>query len=536
MPEDNRAPAWFWPAALSCAAALLVVELIFLPLPGLQQDEVLFLKPFLQGNAAPLMLMDYVGSLKSWLYWPIFSIWSPGVWSVRLPVCLVSGATLLVFTALVRRVAGPLAAILASSLLASDACFILTNVFDWGPVALLILASVAMLALGQRFLVSRKVAWLAAASLIAGLSLWNKTAFIFPLAGIAIAGLVCYSRRLREIPGREFLIVAGSFVAGISPLLLFNIESSGATLVAASHLEASPGAEKLLILQRTLDGRVLEHYMFRSAPDEKLDLRGTSLPVIVERWYKDSRLGPGSGLLAALLLSLLALPFLRRSTLFRSLTFAWLAFLISALFMFVLRDAGSGPHHTMLLYPGPHFIVAGTAVAVAQLRPRFAALAVGVVLLIVGSNAWLIRNYYVAARDNGFSVFWTDALPHLSSTIRSKGMPAAFLDWGIEDNLRVESAGAIIPADPGTPSEGVLYVGHCPGYVLDQDRIRRFDVAANAAGLARINPESVRDREGTQIFCIFSLARMPRLTGPHAAFAPGLAQAAAAHTAEAFPR
>ncbi len=515
MPEDNRTPGWFWPAALCCAAALLIVELIFLPLPGLQQDEVLFVRPFLHGNTPSLMLMDYVGALKSWLYWPIFRLWSPGVWSVRLPVCLVSATTLLVLATLVLRVAGPVAAILASLLLASDASFILTNVFDWGPVALLLLASVAILALGQRFVVwgkvvSGQVAWLAAASLIAGLSLWNKAAFIFPLAGMTIAGLVCYPRNLRKIPGREFLIAAASFIAGVSPLLFFNVGSSGATIAAASHLETAPAAEKLLMLQRTLDGRDLEHYMFRSAPDEKLELRGASLPVLVEGWYKDSRLGPGSGLLPALLLSLLALPFLRRSTLSRPLTFAWLALLVSALFMFLLRDAGSGPHHTVLLYPAPHFIVAATAVAIAELRPRLASLAIGAVLLIVASNTWLIRNYYVTARNNGFSVFWTDALPDLAKTVRLKGMPAAFLDWGIEDNLRVESGDAIHLADAATPAEGVLYVSHCPAYVLDEDRGHRFDLAARTAKLVRVNPESIRDREGTPIFCLFSLGGIPR--------------------------
>jgi hypothetical protein len=489
---------------------LLIVELIFLPLPGLQQDEVLFVRPFLHGNAPALMLMDYVGALKSWLYWPIFRLWSPGVWSVRLPVCLVSATTLLVLAALVLRVAGPVAAILASLLLASDASFILTNVFDWGPVALLLLASVAILALGQRFLVSGKVAWLAAASLIAGLSLWNKAAFTFPLAGMAIGGLVCYFPNLRKISGREFLIAAASFIAGVSPLLFFNVGSSGATIAAASHLETAPAAEKALMLQRTLDGRDLEHYMFRSAPDEKLELRGASLPVLVEGWYKNSRLGPGSGLLPALILSLLALPFLRRSTLCRPLTFAWLALLVSALFMFLFRDAGSGPHHTVLLYPAPHFIVAATAVAIAELRPRLASLAIGAVLLIVASNTWLIRNYYVAARNNGFSVFWTDALPDLANAIRSKGMPPAFLDWGIEDNLRVESGDTVHLADAATPAEGVLYVGHCPAYVLDEGRARRFDLAARAAKLVRVNPESIRDREGTPIFCLFSLGGIPR--------------------------
>jgi hypothetical protein len=488
----------------------LIVELIFLPLPGLQQDEVLFLRPFLRGNTASLMLMDYVGALKSWLYWPIFSIWSPGVWSIRLPVCLVSVATLLGFASLIRRVAGPLAGILAALLLASDASFIFTNVFDWGPVAFLLFASVALLTLGQWFLVSGRGIWLAAAGLIAGLALWNKAAFIFPLAGIAIAGMSCYSRNLRKISGRQFLVAAASFVVGVSPLLFFNMRTSGATFAAASGLETSPLAEKWLMLQRTLDGRSLEHYMFRSVPDEELALQGASLPILVEAWFKTSRLGPGSGLLAALVLSFFTLPFLRRSTLFRSLSFAWLAFLASALFMFVLRDAGSGPHHTVLLYPAPHFIVAGTAVAIAQLRPRFARLTIAAVLVIAASNTWLIRNYYVAARDNGFSVFWTDGLPDLARTVRSRGMPAAFLDWGIEDNLRVQSGDTIIPADAGTPTEGVLYVGHCPGYVLDEDRARRFDLLANAAKLVRVNPESIRDREGAQIFCLFSLGGIPR--------------------------
>jgi len=34
--------------------------------------------------------------------------------------------------------------------------------------------------------------------------------------------------------------------------------------------------------------------------------------------------------------------------------------------MFVFRDAGAGPHHTVMLYPAPHFIVAASAAAVME--------------------------------------------------------------------------------------------------------------------------------------------------------------------------
>src|ERR1035441_438384 len=80
----------FWCACLVAAAGLLAIEMSFLTLPGIQQDEALFLQPFLHGgwslfsvaiggSRLPVMLMDYIGCLKTWLYWPIFQIWHPGV-------------------------------------------------------------------------------------------------------------------------------------------------------------------------------------------------------------------------------------------------------------------------------------------------------------------------------------------------------------------------------------------------------------------------------------------------------------------------
>jgi hypothetical protein len=41
----------------------------------------------------------------------------------------------------------------------------------------------------------------------------------------------------------------------------------------------------------------------------------------------------------------------------------WLAFLFTAGLMVMFGDAGAGPHHTVLMYPAPHFIVAATIAA-----------------------------------------------------------------------------------------------------------------------------------------------------------------------------
>src|ERR1019366_5818241 len=87
---------------------LLALQLCFLAGPGIEEDEALFVAPFLRGASSlyewrwgafriPVMSMDYLGALKSWLYWPLFRLWHPGVWSMRFPACVLSVVTLLLF-------------------------------------------------------------------------------------------------------------------------------------------------------------------------------------------------------------------------------------------------------------------------------------------------------------------------------------------------------------------------------------------------------------------------------------------------------
>ena len=512
----------FWCACLVAAAGLLAIEMSFLTLPGIQQDEALFLQPFLHGGSSlfsvaiggsrlPVMLMDYIGCLKTWLYWPIFQIWHPGVWSIRLPVCIVSAGTLLVFAGLVRRVANGSVAFCAALLLGTDASFLFTNAFDWGPVALLLVGAVAFIALLVRSRRPQARLELAAAFLLAGVLLWYKTVFAFPLAGISIAFVAVFPRQVRRrLTPASLATAAASLLVGASPLLLFNVRTHGATLAASSYLERVPVAEKLTMMRLTLDGKALEHYMFRSSPGEILPLHGAPLGQLVASWYAQSSLGPGSFLFAALALSAGALAFIAKSRLFRPIVFAWVAGIATTAFMLAFRDAGAGPHHTVLVYPAPQFIVAATIAALAErLGGRLRRwVAIGAVGLVMSSNCVLLANYRRAALRNGFSVYWTDATRELAADIRKAGKPAAFLDWGIEAGTRIESGDTVQVAAPDPPRTGILYVTHYDGYRIDEAATSKIRGFAISHGLA-MPGKTIVDSHGREIFFFFELRSDP---------------------------
>ena len=495
---------------LAICAALLAIELAFLPLPGIEHDEALFVMPWLQSNAAlyswhigkldvPVMSMAYLGAVKSWLYWPLFRVWRPGVWSMRLPECFISILILVLFADLARRVSSARIALAAALFLAADGVFIMANLFDT-TASLQLLGAAALLNLLAR----RRFA---AACFVAGISLWTKASFLFPLAGIALAFALVYPRSvLQAATLRNLALSMAALIAGAAPLIDFNLRNHAATLQATGSLISVPPAEKVMMMRRTLDGRAYEHFMFRSTPGEILPMQGASLGDLALRWYRDSAFHPGSFLLPALGLALLGLPVLRGSPLFQPVLFAWAAFAGTFLSMFFLADAGAGPHHTVLVYPAPHFIVAATAAALCAKLPYWRGIAFATCcVLIAGSGLCLLGQYYRAGLRNGFSVFWTDGLSNLARQVRAEGRPAAVVDWGIYNGLRIETGGQREISEDPTPREEVVYVSHCPGYMIDESRYRDFEHILGASRLHVSDLRNIPDRQGHPVFCIFRL-------------------------------
>jgi hypothetical protein len=167
--------------------------------------------------------------------------------------------------------------------------------------------------------------------------------------------------------------------------------------------------------------------------------------------------------------------------------------------MLLYPSAGSGPHHTVLLYPAPQFIVAATACALAELLrpPRKAALAVwAVALLLVTANLWLLGGYYSAGRRNGFSAIWTNGDQNLARVIAAAHLPVAIIDWGLQNPLQIATGDRVEIVAPAPVRPGVLYLSHCDGYVIVESRSRDFLPLLRQTGV-------VNDPQGAPMFCLF---------------------------------
>src|SRR3984957_16304371 len=185
-------------------------------------DEALFAGPYYQPAARefrlrlfhhdlPLMVMTYIGTLKPLLYWPLIAIFRSGfeahplraAWVLRLPTVLAGGLTVFLFFYLAKRSAGRRTAAVAALLLASDPAFLLTNTFDWGPVALEHLLLVTACFFLVKYAQDSIRRDLLLGFIFLGLALWNKAVFVWALAGLICATLSVFCRELSKMISRR---------------------------------------------------------------------------------------------------------------------------------------------------------------------------------------------------------------------------------------------------------------------------------------------------------------------------------------------
>jgi len=224
----------WWPAAI-LPLLFFLLGWVFLPYAGLQQDEVLFATPdYHQLSSSvftvpvgqyhlPVMLLSYLGALKTWLFAPVLMRIRPSYLSLRLPPLLIGAMTIGIFVWFLAKVHNRKAALVAGLLLATDTIFLLTTCFDWGPVVLQHFLTVAGIALVAKFATDGSRDALFCAFLAFGLCMWDKALFSWMLIGLTVAVLAVFPRELWSRCTRANLgrAVAG-FCLGALPLLIYN--------------------------------------------------------------------------------------------------------------------------------------------------------------------------------------------------------------------------------------------------------------------------------------------------------------------------
>jgi len=503
---------------------------LLLPQLGIQTDEAIFVggiyerhaayyKCEILGQSIPLMLLSYLGTLKSLIYAVVFAFCTPTPASTRLPVLLIGVLTIWLFSVLLVRIAGRAAAIAGAVLLATDPTFLLTDLFDWGPAALQHLLLVAgMLALFRYYESERRI-WLASGCFLYGVAMWDKALFIWSLTAMAVAGMVIFPRTLWRLATWRAAGIGGlAFVIGAWPLIWFNIERPGETFRGTAAYSTAGFGYKSALLAKTLAGGGLFGYLAREDFDGAAPLEAEDLPARVAGQIGELFGHRRYGLLpAAFLASVLLIPFLLRARVpgLGAGMFALLCSVFVFAEMALNARTGWSVHHIVLLWPFPHLAVAVMwARAVQKFRRPGRAFYAMLLILVAFSNLIVLNEYYRLMRRNGGGLPWTDAIYPLSGFLKT--IPATQImpiDWGMFDNLRLLSAGTL-PIRSGVDDHreavrqwlrtpATVFVSHTDAHQIFAGVNRRLDEIAREEGFRREPVQVVADRNGRRIFQIF---------------------------------
>ena len=537
----------------------LALSVFLIPYAGIQEDEALFTTPLYLhiGNEfrvrilhhdVYMMVISYIGALKTALFVPIFSLFGANAWSLRLPVVLLGAGTVFVFYFIAEQSAGRWAALLAALLLATDPVFLLTNTFDWGPVAvehILLVTGVFCVARANRSegtMASRPISphgplpggllrlarsgserkYLILGFLCFGLALWDKAVFVWALAGLTAAGLLVFWPELSKMATRSNLrTAAAAFLVGILPLVVYNVRHKSATLRENAHFDPRGPIHKWTQLENALNGSSLFGYMvseeWRPNPKPAATCIGRA-----SVWLRD-RLGErrSTGLYYVFSLLVIAVPLwwtlraARFSLVFMTVT--WLA-------MALTRDAGGAAHHVVLLWPFPIlFLATGVGRAFRAHRRVWRLLAAYAAAALIAMNLVVLNQYVAQFERYGPSETFTDGIYPLSDDLTAfAGRPVYVIDWGMANPLAFLHQGRLNlkfgsgPLMDDSPSEaqqkavramianpGAVFVAHIAGEEMFPMVNERLDRVAASLGFRKELLQTAADSNGRPRFEVF---------------------------------
>lgn len=484
------------------------------------------------GVDLPLMVQDYIGALNVYLALPFLGLTGIGVPNLRILSVLTGLAALLsleraisTWMAMHRRDIRPhatpisVAGLIAVTLLAASSSFVFWSrqgIFVTNLTQPLVFVSIWQ-GLGWLRTGRTRALWFSAFA--GGLALYAKLLSIWIIGPFALlAGGWWLWQRKRghdaapplSIGAAAGMIVA--FLAPLTPLLLFNMQTGGTFIAVSGNLGQSYyGVENSAVLQnlplrarqigQTLSGEHLWYLggLFRNPLAPWLALLAVMIG-LVRRWQL--MLGP-------LLLT--------------GFAFAFSLFTISDLFI----------THYALLQP---LLIAVAGIGLATLWPydgglrneawsrarrRAAAVAMtAIVVLWLALDVNASTRYHAALQASGGLADHSDATYHLAYTLQYNGFGAPIaLDWGLDAPVRYLSQGAVRPieifgyASPQAPDPDFqarleiflpnadnVYLLRAPGHAVFAGRREGFIDAAEDANLTPTLEQTFTQRDGVPLY------------------------------------
>jgi len=519
-------PYQVWLCVLLVAAGFILAGAVLLPYNGVEEDEALFSGPIFHHGApedgvkisrylVPLMVMDYVGALKSWLYFPIFHLFQSSPASLRFPVLIIGAITICLFARLLERIAGLRAAVAGAVLLATDTMFLMTTEFDWGPVAIQHLTLVAACLFLLDFARTNSRMLLAAGFFMLGLGLWDKAIFSWSLAGLVIAAAVVFAREVRRrINAPNLAIALAAFLAGCAPLIIFNLRYDWRTFRGNAAFSAENLLGKADVVRSTLNGGGLFGYMVNPpsdlAHDPETQLQRASLGL------SDFARHPHYNLLVpALTVAIIAGLLFRRTR--SAILFALVFMFVTWLAMALTKNAGGSVHHTVLLWPFPHLILAIVLAEVSRRSiPTGPIFAIAALVALSAANLLVTNQYLAQLIRYGPSITWSDAIYPLSTSLRNETAEIFTTDWDCFNSLILLNHGRL-KIHPGIDFGDqnpqmvanllalprAIFITHTPPHQFFPAATQRLESAAAARHYRKEILYVIADSHGQPVFEVY---------------------------------
>ncbi len=386
-----------------------------------------------------LLSQDYLSCLKCYAYVPAFYVLGINLDSARLTGIFIGGLALVIGFFFLKRLAGTLSAVIGTTLLAADPSYLFHNRHDWGPVSLMFLFKLSALYFFVSWWKTRRWLHFVLGCACLGLGMLDKANFAWFIFAGAMAFVLTCGLAWRRWNIAHVLILIVFLLAGSYFYIDRNFFSQGRMI---SMLKGnSQGWEKfqpsalyersryhLNLLNITLNGKVF--YGFTTGRDlPSPSLFGWLAWLCVPVWILFGRGRPAAFLFFLNVFTFVAL---------------------------VLTPEAGGSHHTMAIYPFPHYFA---AIVLAQLygrvastrNRRYAAAAVTTVVLavVVVSNLRAINAHYSAYLRHEIDSRWTDQTYVLVDFLRGhKNQPTHLYDWGMRHSVLFLTKGEIELGEP----------------------------------------------------------------------------------------
>jgi hypothetical protein len=440
---------------LLLAIFMLVMGRANLSSPGLFYDEAVFAgmaKDFLVGNAPghhmpgaatteisgapfPVFVQPYLGALKCWLLIPAFKLFGASVAVLRATnlVCAISSIGFCMLWAW--RLLGLRVALLAGLLLTLDPAYFFGNALDWGSLGPSFLCRTGGFLLVLLAWRRQQILWALLAGGVLGLGFFNKIDFTILILGASAAAMIAYGRSLRSllVERRILWLVAGLGFAVGGGLMLLRLPFIFSAMLAGDN-PSQPGemTEKFLTLRAMYDGSYFYRLMTAGGRFDQMH----QLPSPV--WTP-----LGIVLLIAILALIVRMKFsmlpepARRLRIFLLLTAG-----------LVTRGAGLLPgavriHHTTLVYPFQHLLIALAAVdgwtwlrsASRFRRGSQGLIAITLSALVLLELSALTRTQRFIQQTGGRG-WWSQTLAEFCTEAKTQpNLTLVSLDWGFNEQL-----------------------------------------------------------------------------------------------------